>query len=66
MKSIPVTPELIAILEEALLDSQGVIAECDDELDHYTDNARKILISQIERKRQLQAIIKDLLERYKD
>jgi hypothetical protein len=64
MKSIPVTPELLSILENAVSDSHDVILECEDDLEHYADNTKAILITQIERRRQLLAITKDLLERY--
>ena len=66
MKTIPVTPELIAILDNALTDSYGFINECEDELERYEANAKNMLIAGIERRRQHLAIIKDLLERYKE
>lgn len=66
MKSIPITPELLAILANAVQDSLGFINECEGEINNYTDNAKKHLITGIERRRQLLAVTKDLLERYKD
>jgi len=65
MKSIPVTPELIQIIENAVEDSMSTISECEEQLEHYTDNAKKLLITSLERRKQLLAIAKDLLERYK-
>jgi hypothetical protein len=64
VKTIPVTPELIAVLENALLDSYNFIDECEENIDHYSDNARKLLVVGVERRRQLAAITKDILERY--
>lgn len=66
MKTLPVTPELIAILENALSDSYDFINECEPEIDNYAANAKKILVAGIERRRQLLAVTKDLLERYKE
>ncbi len=66
MKSIPVTPELLSILDNAKRDSYSFIDECEEELDHYENNAKKMLIAGIERRRQLLAVIKDLIERYTD
>lgn len=65
MKSIPVTPELIQIIENAVEDSMSTISECEEQLEHYSDNAKKLLITSLERRKQLLAIAKDLLERYK-
>jgi hypothetical protein len=48
------------------LDTFNVIEECEADLDHYTDNARKILVVGLERRRQLAAVTKDILERYKE
>lgn len=64
MKSIPVTPELLAILENAQLDSHDFINECEAAIDSYEANAKKLLIVGIERRKQLLAVIKDLLIRY--
>jgi hypothetical protein len=64
MKTLPVTPELIVILESALSDSYDFINECEPELDHYEGNARKTIVAGIERRRQHIAIIRDLLDRY--
>lgn len=66
MKTIPVTPELLAILENAKMDSIGFITECEDELDHYEANTLKILLAGIERRKQLLAVTKDLLDRYRE
>ena len=66
MKTIPVTPELIAVLENALSDSYNFINECEEDIDHYSGNARKILVVGLERRRQLAAVTKDILERYKE
>ena len=65
MKTIPVTPELIQIIENAVEDSMSTISECEEQLEHYTDNTKKLLITSLERRKQLLAIAKDLLERYK-
>lgn len=64
MKSIPVTPELLAILENAKLDSHDFIEECEAAIDSYETNAKKLLIVAIERRKQLLAVTKDLLIRY--
>ena len=66
MKTIPVTPELIQILEYAKTDSINFIDECETDLQHYSDNAYKLLVAGIERRKQLLAVTKDLLERYKE
>ena len=68
MKTIPVTPELLSILENALHDSLGFIDECEQELENYTETngVRKAVVHGIERRRQLIAVTRDLLERYKD
>lgn len=66
MKTIPVTPELLVILENAKMDSYNFISECEDEIEHYEANAKALLIAGIERRKQLLAITKDLLERYKE
>lgn len=64
MKTIPVTPELLAILENAKMDSIHFISECEEELEHYENNALKLVLVGIERRKQLLAIINDLLARY--
>ena len=64
MKSIPVTPELLAILENAQQDSFNFIEECEDAIDSYEANAKKLLLVGIERRKQLLAVTKDLLTRY--
>ena len=64
MKTIPVTPELLAILENAKLDSLIKLYECEDTIDSYEDNAKKLLLLGIERRKQLLAVTKDLLTRY--
>ena len=64
MKTIPVTPELLAILENAKLDSQDFIEECEAAIDSYEANAKRLLLVGIERRKQLLAIINNLLERY--
>ena len=66
MKSSPVTPELISILENAVGDSYDVIHECESEIDSYADNVKNIVIAQIERRRQLIAVTQDLIIRYKE
>jgi RNA binding exosome subunit len=66
VKTIPVTPELIAVLENALSDSYSFISECEEDLDKYSGNSKKILVVGIERRRQLAAVTKDILERYKE
>lgn len=66
MKSIPVTPELLYILENAKTDSYLLITECEEEIDNRGDNAKLLLLAGIERRKQSLAVIKDLLERYKD
>lgn len=66
MKMIPVTPELIQIIEYAIEDSMSTISEYEEALEHYTDNAKKLVITGLERRKQLLAITKDLLVRYKD
>lgn len=66
MKSIPVTPELLHILENARTDSHSFIIECEEDIDKYDANARSLLLVGIERRKQLLAVIKDLLDRYKD
>ena len=64
MKTIPVTPELIVILENAKLDSLHFISECEEELEHYENNALKLVLAGIERRKQLLAVINDLLDRF--
>jgi 5,10-methylene-tetrahydrofolate dehydrogenase/methenyl tetrahydrofolate cyclohydrolase len=66
MKSIPVTPELLYILENAEIDSHSFITECEEDVDKYEANAKLLLLAGIERRKQLLAVIKDLLERYTD
>ena len=62
MKTIPVTPELLAILKNAQLDSHNFIEACEDAVDNY--EAKKLLLAGIERRKQLLAVTKDLLTRY--
>ena len=64
MKTIPVTPELLAILENAKLDSQDFIEECEAAIDSYEANAKRLLLVGIERREQLLGVTKDLLIRY--
>lgn len=64
MKTIPVTPELLAILENAKLDSQDFIEECEAAIDSYEASAKRLLLVGIERREQLLAVTKDLLIRY--
>jgi hypothetical protein len=64
MKMIPVTPELIQIIEYAIEDSMSTISEYEEALEHYTDNAKKLVITALERRKQLLAVTKDLLIRY--
>lgn len=66
MKSIPVTPELLHILENAKTDAYSFITECEEDIDKYEANSKLLLLAGIERRRQLLAVTKDLLERYKD
>lgn len=65
MKTLPITPELISILENALADSSGYIDECSEALDSYGTLARELVIVQIERRRQLLAVTEDLLKIFK-
>lgn len=64
MRVMPVTPELLKILENARTDSRSLISECEAEIDNYTGNSRKIVLAEIEIRKQRLAIINDLLERY--
>jgi len=67
VKTIPVTPELIAILENALLDSYSFINECEAELKDIVcgTSSHNLVVLGIERRKQQQAILRDLLDRYK-
>lgn len=67
MKTIPVTPELLQILADAKQDSLEFIRCCEKDLVNYTEQSsvHNALVLGIERRRQLLAITKDLLERYK-
>jgi hypothetical protein len=65
MKTLPVTPELISILENALADSSGYIDECSEALESYGGHTRELVIARIERRRQLLAVTEDLLKRFK-
>ena len=67
MKTIPVTPELLQILDDAKQDSLEFIGCCEKDLVNYTEQSsvHNALLLGIERRRQLLAITKDLLERYK-
>lgn len=67
MKSIPVTPELINILENALSDTTNTIYQAEKEIEQRKeDSVREIVLVEIERLKQLRAITKDIIERYKD
>lgn len=66
MKTIPVTPELLQILKNAHIDSLDTINDVESCIEQYTANAKRILICQLERRKQLNAVLLDLLNRYGD
>lgn len=65
MRTIPVTPELISILENSVEDTKSILSEVGANLDKYTGNARGVLDAQLERRRQLLAVALDIISRYK-
>ena len=65
MKTLPITPELISILENARADSSGYIDECSEAIESYGTHTRELVIAQIERRRQLLAVTEDIISRYK-
>lgn len=65
MKTLPVTPELISILENALADSSRYIDECSEVIESYGGQTRELVIARIERRRQLLAVTEDIISRYK-
>ena len=65
MKTIPITPELISILENSITDTQSLISEVESYIDKYTGNPRAIVDARLERRRQLLAVALDIITRYK-
>lgn len=65
MRTIPVTPELISILENSITDTQSLISEVEAYIDKCTGDSRAIIESRVERRRQLLAVALDIITRYK-